>query len=89
MSNSISRLWRIAAKKLIMDASMSSEISVLGHELDRISEQDRSSRDFTLRSLTEAIREVIACFPVYRTYITAEGVPERDQRFVELAVARA
>jgi len=76
-------------KKLIMDASMSSEISVLGHELDRISEQDRSSRDFTLRSLTEAICEVIACFPVYRTYITADGVPERDQRYVEVAVARA
>ena len=76
-------------KKLIMDASMSSEISVLGHELDRISEQDRLSRDFTLRGLTDAIREVIACFPVYRTYITAEGVLERDRRYVELAVARA
>ena len=76
-------------KKVIMDASMSSEISVLGHVLDRISEQDRSSRDFTLRGLTEAIREVIACFPVYRTYITAAGVVERDQRFLETAVTRA
>ena len=76
-------------KKLIMDASMSSEVSVLGHELDRMSEHDRSSRDFTRRSLTEAIREVIACFPVYRTYITSEGVPERDRRYVELAVSRA
>lgn len=76
-------------KKLIMDASMSSEISGLGHELDRISERDRSSRDFTLRGLGEAIREVIACFPVYRTYTTADGVPERDKRYVELAVARA
>jgi (1->4)-alpha-D-glucan 1-alpha-D-glucosylmutase len=76
-------------KKLIMDASMSSEISVLGHELDRISEQNRRSRDFTLRGLTEAIREVIACFPVYRTYITAAGVPDRDRKYVEMAVARA
>ncbi|MBC7820693.1 MAG: malto-oligosyltrehalose synthase, partial [Planctomycetaceae bacterium] len=76
-------------KKLIMDASMPSEISVLGHQLDRISEQDRRSRDFTLRSLTEAIREVIACFPVYRTYIRNSDVSERDRRYVELAVARA
>ncbi len=76
-------------KKLIMDASMSSEINVLGHQLDRISEQDRRSRDFTLRSLTEAIREVIACFPVYRTYIRNTDVSERDRRYVELAVARA
>jgi len=77
------------SKKLIMDASMSSEISVLGHELDRLSEQDRSSRDFTLRGLTDALREVIACFPVYRTYITPDGVPDRDRRYVELAVSRA
>ena len=76
-------------KKLIMDASMQSEISVLGHQLDRISEQDRRSRDFTLRSLTEAIREVIACFPVYRTYIRDSEVSERDRRYIELAVARA
>lgn len=76
-------------KKLIMDASMSSEISVLGHQLDRMSEQDRRSRDFTLRSLTEAIREVIACFPVYRTYIRDSEVSERDRRYVDLAVARA
>ncbi len=76
-------------KKLIMDASMPSEISVLGHQLDRISEQDRRSRDFTLRSLIEAIREVIACFPVYRTYIRDSEVSERDRRYIELAVARA
>ncbi len=76
-------------KKLIMDASMSSEISVLGHELDRLSEQDRSSRDFTLRGLTDALREVIACFPVYRTYITQDGVPDRDRKYVEQAVSRA
>lgn len=76
-------------KKLILDASMSSELSVLGHQLDRISERDRRARDFTLRSLTQAIGEVIACFPVYRTYITDTDVSEHDRRYVELAVARA
>ena len=76
-------------KKLIMQVSMSSEISVLGHQLDRISERDRHSRDFTLNSLTAAIREIIACFPVYRTYVTEEGVPERDRRYIELATSRA
>jgi (1->4)-alpha-D-glucan 1-alpha-D-glucosylmutase len=76
-------------KKLIMHVSMSSEISVLGHQLDRISERDRRSRDFTLNSLTGAIREIMACFPVYRTYATSAGVPERDRRYIELATARA
>jgi (1->4)-alpha-D-glucan 1-alpha-D-glucosylmutase len=76
-------------KKLTMQVSMSSEISVLGHQLDWISERDRHSRDFTLNSLTGAIREIIACFPVYRTYVTEAGVPERDRRYIELAAARA
>ena len=76
-------------KLLIMQVSMSAEVSMLGHQLDRISERNRRSRDFTLNSLTEALREVIACFPVYRTYVTALGVLDRDRRYIELAVARA
>jgi (1->4)-alpha-D-glucan 1-alpha-D-glucosylmutase len=77
------------SKKLIMNVSMSSEISVLGHQLDRISEQNRWSRDFTLNGLTDALREIIACFPVYRTYITESAVSDRDRRYVETAVSRA
>ncbi len=79
------------AKKLIMRASMSSEINVLGHQLDRLSERDRRSRDFTLNSLTHAIREIIACFPVYRTYVTlgSEPVTDRDRAYIRLAVGRA
>ncbi len=77
-------------KKLIMRVSMASEINVLGHQLDQLSERDRRSRDFTLNSLTNAIREIIACFPIYRTYVTEEGeVPERDRAYIQRAVARA
>ena len=76
------------AKRLIMRASMSSELNVLGHELNRLSERDRHYRDFTLNSLTHAACEIIACFPVYRSYVTTdrEGVLERDRRFIHQAV---
>ncbi len=79
------------AKQLIMRASMASEINVLGHQLNLLSERDRRSRDFTLNSLTNAIREIIACFPVYRTYVTVgtEPVSERDKAFIHRAVAQA
>ena len=79
------------AKQLIMRASMASEINVLGHQLNLLSERDRRSRDFTLNSLTNAIREIIACFPVYRTYVTvgAEPVSERDTAFIHRAVTQA
>jgi (1->4)-alpha-D-glucan 1-alpha-D-glucosylmutase len=61
------------SKRLILQVSMSSELNVLGHALDRLAERNRHSRDFTLNSLTEALREVIANFPVYRTYIDGRG----------------
>ena len=59
-------------KKLIMRASMSSEINELGHQLNLLSERDRQYRDFTMNSLTHAIGEIIACFPVYRSYVTSD-----------------
>lgn len=77
------------SKKLIMQVALSSEINVLAHQLDRLSEKDRHSRDFTFNSLTHAIQEIIACFPVYRTYIDKSGVTERDRGIIETAVARA
>ena len=56
-------------KRLIMETSMAAELNMLAHRLDRISEKHRASRDFTLGSLTTALREIIAAFPVYRTYV--------------------
>jgi len=78
-------------RRLIIDSSMSSEINVLGHRLARMSERQRSSRDFTDPSLVEALREVIASFPVYRTYVGEELdlVTDRDRRYIEQAVFAA
>jgi (1->4)-alpha-D-glucan 1-alpha-D-glucosylmutase len=59
------------SKRLILRTAMSSELYVLARRLDRVSEQHRWSRDFTQNSLHLALAEVIACFPVYRTYIQA------------------
>ncbi len=76
-------------KKLIMKVAMSSEINSLGHILNRISEKNRYTRDFTLNSLTNAIIEVIAFFPVYRTYINSMTVKDKDRRYIEAAVSKA
>jgi (1->4)-alpha-D-glucan 1-alpha-D-glucosylmutase len=77
-------------KELVLRVSMASELNVLAHGLNRFSERSRYSRDFTLNSLTHAVREVIACFPVYRTYVNArESVSERDRGYIEHAVAEA
>ncbi len=77
-------------KMLITRASMASEINMLARRLNRVSERDRRARDFTLNNIRVALREVIACFPVYRTYIRpGEPVSPRDRGYIEQAVARA
>jgi len=76
-------------KKLVMQVSLSGEVNTLGNRLNSIAEQDRLTRDFTLNSLVRAISEVVACFPVYRTYVIADAVREKDVQYIEAAVARA
>ncbi|MBI4267313.1 MAG: malto-oligosyltrehalose synthase, partial [Chloroflexi bacterium] len=78
-------------KNLVMRTVMAAELNVLAHQLDRISERSWQYRDFTLNSLRDAIREVIACYPVYRTYINAYAglTDERDKAIVISAVREA
>lgn len=78
------------SKKLVMYKALSSEVNVLTHLLDRISMHDRRARDFTRSVLRNTIREAIACFPVYRTYIDERGnISEHDRLYVEQAIAEA
>jgi (1->4)-alpha-D-glucan 1-alpha-D-glucosylmutase len=79
------------AKKLqVMKLSLANDVDVLGNMVDRLSEQNRWYRDFTLEALARAVRETIACFPVYRTYLApGRPVSEEDRQVVERAVAAA
>ena len=72
-------------KELVLRVSMASELNVLAHALNRFSERSRYLRDFTLNSLTHAIREIIACFPVYRTYVNATRAGQRARPRVHRA----
>jgi (1->4)-alpha-D-glucan 1-alpha-D-glucosylmutase len=76
-------------KKLVMQVAMASEVNTLGRYLNDLSEKSRHTRDFTLNSLRSAIVEVVAAFPVYRTYINTCRVNDRDAQYIEHAVARA
>jgi (1->4)-alpha-D-glucan 1-alpha-D-glucosylmutase len=77
------------AKRLIVRTAMASELSLLALRLNRLSECDRRSRDFTFNSLRFVLREILACFPVYRTYVGGGEVSERDRNFIHRAVAQA
>jgi (1->4)-alpha-D-glucan 1-alpha-D-glucosylmutase len=77
------------SKRLVMRSSLAAEVEVLATQLDRIAHLDRHTADFTRAALREAIREVIACFPVYRTYISARGIGDEDQRIIHWATGLA
>ena len=78
------------SKLNVMRNALSSETYVLTNLLSRLASANRKVRDFTDDLLETAIRETIACFPVYRTYIDDRGqYTERDRAFIRLAVARA
>jgi (1->4)-alpha-D-glucan 1-alpha-D-glucosylmutase len=76
------------AKRLILRTALASELGVLANQLERLARADRATRDYTLNTLREALGEVIACFPVYRTYVAATVAPE-DRRYIDWAVATA
>jgi (1->4)-alpha-D-glucan 1-alpha-D-glucosylmutase len=79
-----------AKKLLVMKLALANDVDVLGNMVDRLSEQNRWFRDFTWESLARAVRETIACFPVYRTYLApGQPVGEEDQQVVERAIAAA
>lgn len=77
------------SKKVIMQTDLTSELNVLVRSLNLISEEDRHCRDFTLNSLREALGEVVACFPLYRTYIDRRGYLPEDRETLENAIYRA
>lgn len=77
------------SKRLVMRSSLAAEVEVLASQLDRIAHLDRHTADFTRAALREAIREVIACFPVYRTYISPRGIGDEDRRIIHWATGLA
>ena len=79
-----------AKKRLVMRLALANEVEVLGNMLDRLSEKNRWYRDFTFEALARAVRETIACFPVYRTYLApGQPVSDEDRQVVERAIASA
>jgi len=75
-------------RRAVLRNALASELTVLTSRLARISRSDRATRDFTFTTLREGLAEVIAAFPVYRTYIDDE-VRTLDRTHVEWAVTRA
>lgn len=79
-----------AKKLLVMKLALANDVDVLGNMVDRLSEQNRWFRDFTWEALARTVRETIACFPVYRTYLASgQPVSDEDRQVIERAIVAA
>ena len=77
------------AKKLVMETQFAGEMHALGQHLGGIAEQDRYGRDLPRKELRQAVIEVTACFPVYRTYIRSTDLSVRDRLTLGRALKEA
>ena len=75
-------------RHIVMDSSLAGELTVLSSALQRIAREDRRTRDFTFNLLRRALSEVVASFPVYRTYIV-DKPSAQDRKFIDWAIGRA
>ena len=74
----------------IMDNEMASELNALGRDAGRVARQNPMTADFTRSILQRAIKQIVASFPVYRTYIDMDGAQEdADRRDLDWAMAQA
>jgi (1->4)-alpha-D-glucan 1-alpha-D-glucosylmutase len=73
-------------KKLIIEKDMAGDVDNLAHLLKRILSKDRYGNDITLYGIKRAIIEILALFPVYRTYIRPDYFSEADRRYITDAI---
>jgi (1->4)-alpha-D-glucan 1-alpha-D-glucosylmutase len=76
-------------KREIVTFHLSSELTVLSHLLDGLAEMRLETRDFTLSSLRDALLELVAAFPVYRTYLAHGEASAQDRQYIDWAVRQA
>lgn len=78
-------------KHQVLHELLAADVSRLTDLMVRICERHRRYRDYSRWEINEALREMAACFPVYRSYMSAPGQEprEEDRRSVEEAVTSA
>jgi (1->4)-alpha-D-glucan 1-alpha-D-glucosylmutase len=83
--------WQIGyeSKRMIIQWQMAGDIDNLAHLMKRVASHHRYGRDITLYGLRRALVEVMAFFPVYRTYIDRFEVEPADEAVIRDAVAKA
>jgi (1->4)-alpha-D-glucan 1-alpha-D-glucosylmutase len=76
-------------KRLIISKHLAGDIDNLAHLLKQISGRYRYASDFTMYGLKAALVEILALFPVYRTYINSTGASKADREYIQQVMTQA
>jgi (1->4)-alpha-D-glucan 1-alpha-D-glucosylmutase len=76
-------------KRLIIEKNMAGDVDGLARLLKRISIKDRYGSDITLNSIKKAIVELLALFPIYRTYISYKTFNTTDRFYITETIRKA
>lgn len=77
------------AKKGVLSARMAGDLDNLARRIKKISAHKQFADSLTLNRLKEALAEVLARFPVYRSYLRREEIRAADRAVVETAISLA
>jgi len=72
-------------RRLIIEEHMAGDVDNLAQMLKRVSSRDRHASDITLYGLRRSLRELLAVFPVYRTYTSTGTVSTQDRKCIRQA----
>ncbi|HLV66113.1 MAG TPA: malto-oligosyltrehalose synthase [Polyangiaceae bacterium] len=78
-------------KHLVLRDLLGSDLNRLTQDLLEVCEENRRFRDYSRHEVHEALQEVLACFPVYRTYVDPDRAvtSEEDARVIRRAIQAA
>jgi (1->4)-alpha-D-glucan 1-alpha-D-glucosylmutase len=81
----------LSKKHLVLHDLLASDVNRIAEIFLQVCERHRRFRDYTRHELRGAVREVAACFPVYRSYVRAAAGQVRpdDARAIRAAIAAA
>jgi len=77
------------ARQLVLTGPLAGDFEAVAQALLQVARYDLMTRDITLGAIRRALLELIVHFPVYRTYIAAQGRRSADEPFFQHALAGA
>lgn len=77
------------ARRQILDRSFSAQREAVVQALHAIAQSDLATRDFSRSAIRRCLTEILAHFPVYRTYAEVDRAPASGCRFFSHAIERA